>query len=333
MLRGSLMIPNHPALYHVETHGPNREDRWHLQASCRISWKAKKQCEHNKNMLQLLHTKDNDLYDMEEDSKNTAQYMLLISTSNFSLDVGKKEKVLSCSSLWTSIWCTAYCLLFGWPASTSLNDRLLSKVRCMHIWWRLWVSTKILSLTTAWCSPYYDLCLSVVLFFYCNWYWVFSSHLVNCLLPQKCLKFKFYITVLMFYKWCTSCLCIICSTLVIKAQSLNFIIIIWISVWRKSVFGVLLIISSAHFRLRKRLLIVIVHSVAYILSCFHSDLKYLLCVLRELHADSPVGDLLNILTALSSLWDDENSGQGLVPFIVFSTESVSSTPVFAWPWP
>lgn len=54
-------------------------------------------------MLQLLHTKDNDLYDMEEDSKNTAQYMLLISTSNFSLDVGKKEKVLSCSSLWTSI--------------------------------------------------------------------------------------------------------------------------------------------------------------------------------------------------------------------------------------
>lgn len=25
------------------------------------------------------------------------------------------------------------------------------------------------------------------------------------------------------------------------------------------------------------------------LSCFHSDLNYLLCVLRELHAESPVG--------------------------------------------
>lgn len=90
----------------------------------------------------------------------------------------------------------------------------------------------------AWRGPS-DLCLSVVLLFYCNWYTVITSHLVNCLLPQKCFKFKFYITVLMFYKWYTSCLCIICSILVIKAQSLNFILksfLIWISVWRKSAF-------------------------------------------------------------------------------------------------
>lgn len=69
--------------------------------------------------------------------------------------------------------------------------------------------------------------LSVVLLLYCNWKSVITSHLVNCLnclLPQKCFKIKFYITVLMFYKWCTSCLLIICSTLVIKAQSLNFIL-------------------------------------------------------------------------------------------------------------
>lgn len=33
----------------------------------------------------------------------------------------------------------------------------------------------------------------------------------------------FYIALLMFCSWCTSCLCIMCSTLVIKAQSLNFI--------------------------------------------------------------------------------------------------------------
>lgn len=30
-LRGSLMILIQPALCHVETQGPNREDRWHLQ--------------------------------------------------------------------------------------------------------------------------------------------------------------------------------------------------------------------------------------------------------------------------------------------------------------
>lgn len=30
-LRGSLMALIHPALCHVETQGPNREDRWHLQ--------------------------------------------------------------------------------------------------------------------------------------------------------------------------------------------------------------------------------------------------------------------------------------------------------------
>ncbi len=115
----------------------------------------------------------------------------------------------------------------------------------------------------------HDLCSSLVLLFYCNCSTHITSHLVNsrnCLLPQKCFKFKFYITVLMFYKWCISCLCIICSTLVIKAQSLNFIL--WISAGRKSVCGVVLIISAVHFWLWKWLLIVIVHSVAYIWAAF-----------------------------------------------------------------
>lgn len=56
------------------------------------SWKAKKQWEYKRNTLQLLQMEDYDLYDMEKDSKNTAQYMLLFSTSNFLLGVGKKKK-------------------------------------------------------------------------------------------------------------------------------------------------------------------------------------------------------------------------------------------------
>lgn len=151
--------------------------------------------------------------------------MLLFSTSNFSLGVGKKrKKVLSCLSLWTSIWCTVYCSLSGCPASRSLSRWLPSKVRWMHIWWRSWVSTQILSMATAWCGPYMIFACQLSCYF--TVIDIITSHLVNswtCLLPQKCFKFKFYITVLMFYKWCTSCLCIICSTLVIKAQSLNFI--------------------------------------------------------------------------------------------------------------
>lgn len=50
-----------------------------------------------------------------------------------------------------------HCLLFvffGWPASRSLNRWSLNKARWMHIWWRLWVSTQILSMVTAWCGPY-----------------------------------------------------------------------------------------------------------------------------------------------------------------------------------
>lgn len=139
----------------------------------------------------------------------------------------------------------------------------------------------------------HDLCLSVVLLFYCNWYSVITSHLVNswnCLLPQKCFKFKFYITVLMFYKWCTSCLCIICSTLVIKAQSLNFILSLYymnfslegISLWS---------LVNRFISLPQAEKMIVDCDCAFgcvHLSCFHSDLNYLLCVLRELHADSPV---------------------------------------------
>lgn len=53
------------------------------------------------------------------------------------------------------------------------------------------------------------------------------------------------------------------------------------------------------------------------LSCFHSDWKYLLCVMRELHADSPVEGFYWIWATLSSIWEDELSGHGLVPFILF----------------
>lgn len=139
----------------------------------------------------------------------------------------------------------------------------------------------------------HDLCLSVVLLFYCNCYSVITSHLVNswnCLLPQKCFKFKFYITVLMFYKWCTSCLCIICSTLVIKAQSLNFILSHYYMNFSLEEISLWSLVNHFSSSLQAEKMIVdcdCAFSCVH-LSCFHSDLNYLLCVLRELHADSPV---------------------------------------------
>lgn len=123
-------------------------------------------------------------------------------------------------------------------------------------------------------------------FIYCNWIAVIASHLVNCLLPQKCFKFKFYITVLMFYKWCTSCLCIICPTLVIKAQSLNFILAIEFSLGRRNAGrGV----PSARWGRGEDCLLWLCIRLRTFWAALHSNLSYLLCVLRDLHADSPVG--------------------------------------------
>lgn len=81
-------------------------------------------------------------------------------------------------------------------------------------------------------------------------------------------------------------------------------------------------ISSVHLRLRERLFVVVVHSVAYFWAALHSDLSYLLCVLRELHADSPVGGLTWPPDCSVLLQDEEKkkekkkSRHGLVPFIV-----------------
>lgn len=68
------------------------------------------------------------------------------------------------------------------------------------------------------------------------------------------------------------------------------------------------------------------------LSCFHSDLNYLLCVLRrELHADSPVGGFTQHLDGcvLAFRVMKKKPGHGLAPFIVFYTESISFSPVFS----
>lgn len=138
----------------------------------------------------------------------------------------KRKKVLICLSPWTWIWCTACCFAL-WATSFQEPELLVVHRRInAHVMAVVSVHTNIVR-EDCLMRSLHDLCSSVVLFLYCTCSSAITSHLVNswnCLLPQKCFKFKFYITVLMFYKWCTSCLCIICSTLVIKAQSLNVIL-------------------------------------------------------------------------------------------------------------
>lgn len=171
-------------------------------------------------------------------------------------------------------------------------------------------------------------------FIYCNWYTVITSHLVNCLLPQKCFKFKFYITVLMFYKWCTSCLCIICPTLVIKAQSLNFILPLfkWISLWRKK--RLFKHSVSSTWDWGKDCLLWLCIWLRTFWAALHSDLSYLLCVPRELHADFTCRrfHLTSGLICAPSGW-----GKSLVMdwfhLLFLSNEFILSTPVFPWPWP
>lgn len=115
------------------------------------SWKAKKQCKHKKEVPIVASGRRTVTFTIW---KKTAQYMLVFSTSNFSFDVGTKRKKCSHVKVCASVWCTVYCLLYGRPASRSLNRWWLRKVRWMHIWWRLWVSTQVLSMMTAWCDPY-----------------------------------------------------------------------------------------------------------------------------------------------------------------------------------
>lgn len=204
--------------------------------------------------------------------------MLLFSTSNFSLGVGKKKKksALVFKSADLNMEFDALfivCLLCdqlpgGWTLlvarQSEMNAHLMAVVS---------VYTNIVH-DDCLTRSVHDLCSSVVLFFYCNCYSVITSHLVNswnCLLPQKCFKFKFYITVLMFYKWCTSCLCIICSTLVIKAQSLNFILSHYymnFSLGEISLWSLVNHFQQFMSGWTKWLLIVIVHSVAYIWAAF-----------------------------------------------------------------
>lgn len=188
----------------------------------------------------------------------------------------------------------------------------------MHIWWRLWVFTKILLMVTAWCGLC-DICLSVVLLFYCNWYTVITSHLVHCLLPQKC--FKFYITVLTFSKWCTSCLCIICSTLVKKSTINLFYFKSVLNEFHSggnSVGGLLLIILSLHVGLKKkkRFLIEIVHLVAYICAAF-IQIWTICCVYSE---NCMRIQTKEVLLTSPLLWPPfgmmKKSGHGLDPFIV-----------------
>lgn len=150
-----------------------------------------------------------------------------------------------------------------------------------------------------------DLCSSVVLLFYCNCYSVITSHLVNswnCLLPQKC--FKFYIPVLMFYKWCTSCLCIICPTWVMKAQSLNFIPSHYYYYMNFSLEEISLWSLVNHFSSSlpaEKMIVNCDCEFSCIYLSFHSDFIQTTCIACRFTCRM---FLLNILTALSYLWDD-----------------------------
>lgn len=116
----------------------------------------------------------------------------------------------------------------------------------------------------------------------------------------------------MFYKWCTSCLCIICPTLVTKAQSLNFIRSHYYYNTNSgqgglSVGGDIGLVSRFSSSLPAEKMIV---NCGCEFSCiylsFHPDfIPTLCCVLRDLHADSPVRCFyLTSWLLLSELWDD-----------------------------
>lgn len=116
------------------------------------SWKAKTQCKHKKEvpivapgrrtMTFTIWKKDCTIH------ASVFYFKFLIRCWN------KKKKKCSHVKVCASVWCTVYCLLYGRPASRSLNRWWLRKVRWMHIWWRSWVSTQVLSMMTAWCDPY-----------------------------------------------------------------------------------------------------------------------------------------------------------------------------------
>lgn len=187
-----------------------------------------------------------------------------------------------------------HCLLFAlWATSVEEPEPLVAQESKMnaHLMAVVSVYTSIVHDDCVMRSIH-DLCLSVVLLFYCNCYSVITSHLVyswNCLLPQKC--FRFYITVLMFYKWCTSCLRIICSTLVMKAQSLNFILSHYYMNFSLEEISLWTLVNHFSSSLPAEKMIVNCDcEFSCIYLSFHSDfVQTICCVLRDLHADSPVG--------------------------------------------
>lgn len=201
-----------------------------------------------------------------------------------------------------------HCLLFAfWVTSFQEPETLVAQSSKMnaHLMAVVSVYTNIVH-DDCLMQSIHDLCLSVVLLFYCNCYSVITSHLVNswnCLLPQKCFKFEFYITVLMFYKWCTSCLCIICSTLVIKAQSINFIISHYYMNFCLEEISLWSLVNHISSSLQaEKILIVIVHSVAYIWAAF-IQIQTVCCVYWENCMPVHLSEVLpNILTALSWSW-------------------------------
>ena len=132
----------------------------------------------------------------------------------------------------------------------------------------------------------------------------------------------------------------VCSTSVIKAQSLNFIQSHYYMNFSLEEISLRSLVNHFSGSLQagwtKWLLIVIVHSVAYIWAAF-IQIWTICCVYWEencmqIHLSE---DLLNISTAVSSPsgWWKKKPGHGLAPFIVFYTESISFSPVFSWPWP
>lgn len=71
--------------------------------------------------------------------------------------------------------------------------------------------------------------------------------------------------------------------------------------WGKSVFGVLLIFSAIHFRLKKKKIVDCDCEFSCVYLSFHSD--FICCVLRDLHANSLVGSFtqhLRLFVSFSS---------------------------------
>lgn len=123
----------------------------------------------------------------------------------------------------------------------------------------------------------------------------------------------------MFYKWCTSCLCIICPTLVTKAQSLNFIRSHYYYNMNSGQ-GVLgagdigLVSRFSSSLPAEKMIVNCGCEFSCIYLSFHPDfIPTICCVLRDLHADSPVRCFhLTSWLLLSELWSKTKKTQNPV---------------------